>query len=358
MNSIALTLALGSCLFIVWSMPFLLLYFTGIRLYKITNKRQIPMIFSRISKTCSYTEDGNPRGWIWGKYYVGYIMEEKTTNSHGNSSTYSIFIVCTPQFFEDLTDPNSKMGLKKKKSVNDIKPKSDKENSDSYGSYGSYGSSSSSSSSESSDSSSDESDDDSDMKDKKKSKIKFYERQGNFFWLTYNSRDINVEKYTPRENQKAVISSLKKEYKKTSNVVSVIHGDPGSGKSMIPILLAKELNGYLCDSYNPTEPGDDIAIIYNTIMPSVEKPLILVLEEFDIIIHRIHNNLIQSHKHIPIQIKDKTSWNTLLDRIDRGLYPNMFFLLTSNSDPIIIDKLDSSYLRKGRVSSRYNLYNK
>ena len=345
MNSIALTLAFGSCLFIVWSMPFMLLYFTGIRLYKITNKRQIPMIFSRIAKTCSYTEDGNPRGWIWGKYYVGYIMEEKNTNSHGNSSTYSIFIICTPKFFEDLTDPNSKMGLKKK---NIVKPKNDKENSDS--------SSSDSDSSDSDSSDSNSSDDETyNNKDKKKSKIKFYERQGNFFWLTYNNRDINVEKYVARDNQKEVISSLKKEYKKSSNVVSVIHGDPGSGKSMIPILLAKELNGYLCDSYNPTEPGDDIAIIYNTIMPSVEKPLILVLEEFDIIIHRIHNNLIQSHKHIPIQVKDKTSWNTLLDRIDRGLYPNMFFLLTSNSDPVIIDKLDSSYLRKGRVSSRFKL---
>jgi hypothetical protein len=348
MNNIALTIAFGSCLFIVWSMPFLLLYFTGIRLYKITNKRQIPMIFSRISKTCSYTEDGNPRGWIWGKYYVGYIMEEKNTNSHGNSSTYSIFIVCTPKFFEDLTDPSSKMGLKKK---NIVKPKNDKENLDSSSSD-----SDSSSSSDSDSSDSDSSDDELyNNKDKKKSKIKFYERQGNFFWLTYNNRDINVEKYIARDNQKAVISSLKKEYKKSSNVVSVIHGDPGSGKSMIPILLAKELNGYLCDSYNPTEPGDDIAIIYNTIMPTVEKPLILVLEEFDIIIHRIHNNLIQSHKHIPIQVKDKTSWNTLLDRIDRGLYPNMFFLLTSNSDPVIIDKLDSSYLRTGRVNSRYNL---
>ncbi len=48
--------------------------------------------------------------------------------------------------------------------------------------------------------------------------------------------------------------------------MSDIHGDPGSCKSMIPILLAKELNGYLFDSYNPTEPGDDIA---NTIMPTV-----------------------------------------------------------------------------------------
>jgi hypothetical protein len=313
------------------------------------------MIFSRIAKTCSYTEDGNPRGWIWGKYYVGYIMEEKNTNSHGNSSTYSIFIVCTPKFFDELTDPNSKMGLKKKDNKDHKNNKQKKNYKDSSESDSDSSSSSDSDSDDSSSSDSDSSEDNSDEKYKKKSKIKFYERQGNFFWLTYNNRDINVEKYIARENQKKVISNLKKEYKKSSNVVSVIHGDPGSGKSMIPILLAKELNGYLCDSYNPTEPGDDIAIIYNTIMPTVEKPLILVLEEFDIIIHRIHNNLIQAHKHIPIQVKDKTSWNTLLDRIDRGLYPNMFLLLTSNSDPIIIDKLDSSYLRQGRVSSRYNL---
>jgi len=260
------------------------------------------MIFSRIAKTCSYTEDGNPRGWIWGKYYVGYIMEEKNTNSHGNSSTYSIFIVCTPKFFDELTDPNSKMGLKKKDNKDHKNNKQKKNYKDSSESDSDSSSSSDSDSDDSSSSDSDSSEDNSDEKYKKKSKIKFYERQGNFFWLTYNNRDINVEKYIARENQKKVISNLKKEYKKSSNVVSVIHGDPGSGKSMIPILLAKELNGYLCDSYNPTEPGDDIAIIYNTIMPTVEKPLILVLEEFDIIIHRIHNNLIQAHKHIPIQI--------------------------------------------------------
>jgi Cdc6-like AAA superfamily ATPase len=90
-------------------------------------------------------------------------------------------------------------------------------------------------------------------------------------------------------------------------------------------------------------------------MPTEEKPLILVLEEFDILINKIHHNLIQMHKHIPIQVKDKTSWNTLFDRIDRGLYPNLIVLLTSNVNPEYVDNLDKSYLRQGRVNNRYHL---
>jgi len=312
-GSLALTIITGSCLFIVWSLPFIIFLLLGIRLFKITNKRQIPMIFSRISKTCSYTEDGDPRGWIFGKYYIGYIMEHSSDNRNGKS--YSIFILCTNKYFKDLTDPTSKTIIQKQTIT--YKNNEDEES------------------------------------DKKK--IKFYERNGNYFYLHYNSRDINVEKYVPRSSQKKIIDSLKDDYKKNGCVVSVIYGDPGSGKSMIPILLTKEINGYLCDSYNPTDPGDDIALIYNTIMPTYEKPLVIVFEEFDIMITKIHNNIIQPHKHIPIQVKDKTSWNILFDRIDRGLYPNMFILLTSNLDPIFIDKLDSSYLRPGRISSRYKL---
>lgn len=114
---------------------------------------------------------------------------------------------------------------------------------------------------------------------------------------------------------------------------------------------------YLCDTFNPTDPGDDIGLIYSTIMPTEDRPLILVLEEFDILINKIHHNMIQPHKHIPIQIKDKTSWNTFFDRIDRGLYPNMIFILTSNIDPEYIDRLDKSYLRNGRVNGRYHLIN-
>lgn len=312
LSTLTISMALGSCFSIIWTIPFILFIVFGIRLYKITNKRQISMVFTRIGKNSSYVEDLNPRGWIWGKYYIGYIIENTDSNKNALSKSYNIFILCSNKFFKELINPDSKIMKKYEE-------------------------------------------EDEDDKDNLKGKIKFYERYGNYFWLEYKSREINAEYFIAKKNQKKIIEMIKDEYKKTKNNVSVIYGEPGCGKSMIPILLAKEMGGYLCDSFNPTDPGDDIGLIYSTIMPTEEKPLIIVLEEFDIIINKIHHNLIPTHKHIPIQVKDKTSWNSLFDRLDRGLYPNVIILLTSNVNPEYVDKLDKSYLRQGRVNNRYNL---
>jgi len=313
LSTLGISMAFGSCLSIIWTLPFIFLIMFGIKLHKITNKKYIPMVFTRIGKNSSYTEDSNPRGWIWGKYYIGYIIENLDSTNNVSSKSYNIFIVCSNKFFKELIDPDSKI-MKKYQ-------------------------------------------DEKDNDDDKKNKIKFYERYGNYFWLQYNSREINTEHFITKQNQQNIINLIKDDYKKRKNNVSIIYGEPGSGKSMVSILLAKEMNGYLCDTFNPTDPGDDIGLIYSTIMPTEDRPLILVLEEFDILINKIHHNMIQPHKHIPIQIKDKTSWNTFFDRIDRGLYPNMIFILTSNIDPEYIDRLDKSYLRNGRVNGRYHLIN-
>lgn len=309
--TLGISIAFGSCLGIIWTIPFILPLVFGIKLYKITNNRQISMIFTRIGKNSSYMEDSNPRGWIWGKFYIGYINEFIDSNKN-SSKSYNIFILCSNKFFKELIDPDSKI-MKKYESEEDKNSEGNK-------------------------------------------KIKFYERHGNYFWLDYKCREINTEHLNAKKNQKKIIELIIDDYKKRKNNVSIIYGEPGSGKSMISILLTKEMNGYLCDTFNPIDPGDDIGLIYSTIMPTENKPLIIVLEEFDIIINKICNNMIQSHKHIPIQIKDKTSWNTFFDRIDRGLYPNMIFLLTTNINPENIDKIDKSYLRNGRINNRYNLH--
>ena len=83
--------------------------------------------------------------------------------------------------------------------------------------------------------------------------------------------------------------------------------------------------------------------------PTKDKPLIIVWEEIDIQLALIHQG-IEPHKNIPILVRNKSLWNTLLDKIQLGIYPNIILLLTSNMDVKKINQtLDESYLRPGRM---------
>ena len=67
---------------------------------------------------------------------------------------------------------------------------------------------------------------------------------------------------------------------------------------------------------------------------------------------------IVSQKEIPPKktgfVKDKTTWNAWLDKIDFGLYPNVIVVMTSNKSPQEITS-DDSILRKGRVHVMLNV---
>ena len=119
---------------------------------------------------------------------------------------------------------------------------------------------------------------------------------------------------------------------------------------MIGILLSKELNGSLVTTFNPNEPGDTISSLYNTINPSKNNPLIIVMDEIDIMIDDIHNNKTTKHKNIPIQIYNKTTFNRFLDDINLGLYPYLILILTSNIDLNTLKRIyDRSYFRPERI---------
>jgi hypothetical protein len=258
-------------------------------LYHIKNKEKVILLSSKIKDSSITKDNQKPSGFFISYFYIGIFVEKE------NSS--EIYLLTSTKQYEEL--------VKKEK----------------------------------------------DDKEEKKEEIILYERTGNFCWLEYIKRNFNVEKYSSRDNQDPIINTIINLYNNKKMCTAFIYGLPGSGKSMIGILLAKAVKGSLVRTFNPSEPGDSIISLYNEVSPGENNPLIIVFDEVDTMIDKIHNNKIIQHPNIPIQIQDKTSWNRFFDDIDLGLYPNTIFILTSN---ISIDdigiKYDNSYLRDGRIN--------
>jgi len=188
----------------------------------------------------------------------------------------------------------------------------------------------------------------------KKKTINYFERDGNYWRFKYVNININLD-VKPRKNQETIIEQICEYEKSKMNTVCLLYGDTGLGKSTIPVLLAKKLNYSLVDTFNPIEPGDTLANLINCINPTQKKKLIIVLEEVDNMIDKIHNNVITTHKEIPIQIKNKQDWNLFFDKIDRKLHQNIIVIMTSNKSPSYFDDLDKSYLREGRISMKIQI---
>ena len=177
---------------------------------------------------------------------------------------------------------------------------------------------------------------------------------GCYWSLNYKKRDFDITNFQPKINQSKILKSIEKIYNIDNKGTFYIHGKTGIGKTMVGYLVAKQLGGSYCDSWNPTEPSDSIDLIYSEILPTVTNPLVLVLEEFDKIIDSLDGD-IPKHKWLITQVYNKTSWNGLLDKIALGIYPNLILILTSNKTPDYFNKKDASYIREGRVDKIYSM---
>jgi hypothetical protein len=129
----------------------------------------------------------------------------------------------------------------------------------------------------------------------------------------------------------------------------MIHGPPNTGKTTIGLLLAEALNACYCNTFKPWTPNDYIASLYSRAEPSEEKPLIIALDEFDTALEKIHHGLVPENPKVPTPVRDKSGWNTFFDDIQRGMYPYLIILLTSNKIPQHINEMDPCYIRLGRV---------
>jgi len=284
---------------ILWTLIFVPFYFVGLKLHKIKERSDVITISKKIVNNSLLVEgDDKPLAFFFGKTFGGYVHQIQTQRG---DTVNEIYLLATDKKYSEL-----------------IKSDIIKDN------------------------------------DNGKKIITYY-RTGNFFCIGYKKRDVSLNNIVPTNKQQDIITDIIQNYNTSTNniITAYIYGKPGTGKSTIPMILAQELTGSLCKTFNPTDPGDTLDNLYSQVSPSSKSPLILVIEEIDGIIYKIHNG-IEDHKHIPILVKNKSGWNTFFDDL-KYLYPNMIFILTSNVNPDAIDCKDSCYLRPGRVDYRYEL---
>lgn len=299
MNFLSL-LGISSILsYIPWQIIFLLLNIFGIRCYNLRNKEECQRIQKRIGERFSSTTDGGKgEGYAIGYWYILYASMNKS--EYGDH--YSIWLIATLSSYMELTID--------KATADSVVLTEDKSN---------------------------------------KTDLKVYSREGSFYNNYFKKRTIEIPSIEPYENQQKIMNQIKAHYEDKDIAVAYIYGPPGTGKSLISILLANNYKSSYCNTLKPWQPGDTISNLYSEVEPTKDKPLILVFDEFDTALLKIHSGF-EPHKNLPTQVQDKTGWNQMLDEIQLGMYPNIILVMTSNKPPEFINALDTSYIRKGRVN--------
>jgi hypothetical protein len=305
MQSLYIPLLLANLLSCIpWTAIFLLTQCYGIRLYYIKRREESTRIQKRLQGSCSHTTDGGRGfGYSVGYWYIASIS--------GESSESTVYLIATEASYKALTRDMDEPLAEANDSMEELKPKR---------------------------------------------KICIYERTGSYEnpWWRRRERDAYD---IPTEEQAALIAEIKANQKKHRHTVVLLHGPPCTGKSMMGVLLANEYGSSLCETLKPWQPGDNIGLLHSEVEPSQEKPLVIVFNEIDAALLKIHEGIVP-HEKIPIAVSDKTGWNGMFDNIDRRMYQDVILIMTSNRDPEFIDSLDSSYIREGRVDFIFEMKEK
>jgi len=189
-------------------------------------------------------------------------------------------------------------------------------------------------------------------------------RKGNYFYISWEKRKLQFQKKISSPQQNDIIASIRQFYTANQQGVFFIGGPPGTGKSTLLYLMGNEYIGsQICKQYKPSDPGDHFETLYTAVSPTKESPLIVLLDEIDILLNDICSKEdkgggIERHRYIPIEIFNKPTYNSFFDDINNHIYPNVIFLLTSNYTKEELDeKYSPCFLRKGRIDECFVIKN-
>lgn len=138
------------------------------------------------------------------------------------------------------------------------------------------------------------------------------------------------------------------------NLVALLHGPPLSGKSRVAFFLARRTGGVVCAEHNPLDAGDDLQNLVQRANPTRDRPLIVVLNEWDVRCRSVFESpgKFRTADVIP-RVWDKGSLNDYMDSLSN--YNNVIFILTSNVSPEAFAEIDPSVVREGRVDATISM---
>ena len=296
---------------ILYTFPMILAHFFKIQGYKISDQTECNQLINKLQiRRSVFYQNGRPFGLFYGKWYIGYIYSNES--QHGSQGQI-MYIIMKRATYESTTGKTSLLRPDTAVPENKI--------------------------------------------------IDIRERRGNPWWWEYADRKYDATKFLkrePRDYQAIIIADILSiiRNKSSRSGTFFIYGEPGTGKSLLTLLLAKQIGAYYCDTWKPTDPGDNLSKVYSTVSPDDNKPLVLVLEECDKLIMNVLEGNVKPHLYIPIPMMDKSDWNSMLDKVtDLGFYPNLILILTSNISRDDIHEKDASVLRDGRIDKAYHMTN-
>lgn len=189
------------------------------------------------------------------------------------------------------------------------------------------------------------------------SNVKYIIKKGSYGCFRYTCRGINISSSNQNSDELQFFSYQDNLFKdimnfyKDNNFCKVfLSGEPGCGKTFFSYIMAQKLGCYLCDSFNPYEPSSNFNEIYSYVETTPSCPVIILIDEVDILINKIHNKDVIEHKYYTREIFDKTSYTSFMDKIEYGLFPNVILIMNSNKKKKDIDNLDKAYMRTGRIN--------
>lgn len=319
-NTLWLISIIGATLAAVcWSYPFIIFQIFKFKLYHITDPDIVATLINQIKISGSYKSNNKERGIFYGRWYIGSIREDTYDDEKTN-----IYILCSETMYKRLSDLNM-LGIHLSQTNNNDNNETDIDSSI----------------------------------ENIKSKYKFVSIY-NFNLTAYHGNIseprkmiIPYNKYSAE--QQTLIDLITSSYNKYCNHTCIVYGQPGSGKSVLALALAQKFESSLCMTYDPSLPGMNFNYLYSYANPTKDKPLIVLIDEIDILLHKIQNEIVDKHRNYIAQIKNKHDWNKFFDNINRKFYPFVIFILTTNKDKTYFDNIDSAYIRKGRIDAIYEL---